>query len=127
MAGASPQATDALMGQAISERDVDAVLELFEADGVFIDADSGVVVRGHEQIRAALVTLFQFKPRLEGLPPTVFVAGDIALVIPRWTLELSGADGEVSRQSGTATDAMRRQLDGTWRYVIDNPQGVALG
>jgi uncharacterized protein (TIGR02246 family) len=127
MAGASPQATDALMGQAISERDVDAVLELFEADGVFIDADSGVAVRGHEQIRAALVTLFESQPRLEGLPPTVFVAGDIALVISRWTLELSGVDGEVSRQSGTATDVMRRQPDGTWRYVIDNPQGVALG
>jgi ketosteroid isomerase-like protein len=68
-----------------------------------------------------------FSRLLEGLPPTVFVAGDIALVISRWTLELSGADGEVSRQSGTATDVMRRQSDGTWRYVIDNPQGVALG
>ncbi len=36
-------------------------------------------------------------------------------------------DGEQLRQAGTATDAMRRQADGTWRYVIDNPAGIEHG
>ncbi len=35
-----------------------------------------------------------------------------------------GPDGELFRQAGTATDVMRRQDDGTWRYVIDNPAGI---
>jgi ketosteroid isomerase-like protein len=41
-------------------------------------------------------------------------------------METTGPDGERILQDGTATDVMRRQSDGTWRYVIDNPGGIEL-
>jgi hypothetical protein len=43
------------------------------------------------------------------------VAGDIGLLVVDWAV------GELS---GTATDVVRRQGDGGWRYVIDNPHGA---
>lgn len=35
--------------------------------------------------------------------------------------------GEGPRVAGTATDVARRGIDGRWRYVIDNPFGLASG
>jgi len=44
-----------------------------------------------------------------------YVVGDLALVVVDWAV------GELS---GTAADVLRRREAG-WRYVIDNPHGVA--
>jgi uncharacterized protein (TIGR02246 family) len=123
--GTSPEETDRLITEALARRDVEAVVDLFEPDGVFIDPDSGAEFRGHEAIRDAVAALLESEAQVEGSPPQVFVAGDIALVLSGWTMEVTGPDGELLRQSGTATDVMRRQPDGTWRYVIDNPRGAA--
>ncbi|MDQ4068829.1 MAG: SgcJ/EcaC family oxidoreductase [Actinomycetota bacterium] len=125
MAGNSPEATDGLVEQAVGRQDLDALLDLFEADAVFVDPETGSELRGHDEIREAARALFELKPRIEGAPPKVVVAGDIALVLSTWTMEVTSPEGEASRWSGVATDVMRRQPDGTWRYVIDNPAGVA--
>ncbi|WP_033441936.1 YybH family protein [Saccharothrix sp. NRRL B-16314] len=46
----------------------------------------------------------------------VITRGDLALLVVDWRI------GDVT---GTATDVARRGADGGWRYVIDNPTGVA--
>lgn len=56
-------------------------------------------------------------------PRHVYVADDIALLIVDWVIE--GSDGSPVRIEGTATDVARRGADGLWRYLIDNPFGVA--
>jgi ketosteroid isomerase-like protein len=63
-------------------------------------------------------------PTLTTESKKVIEAGDIALVTGDWTLTGKGPDGDV-RLSGTFTDVMHRQSDGTWLFVIDNPDGVA--
>lgn len=127
MAGATPEETDRLVEEAISEGNVDALLELFEPTAVFVDPGTGNVLRGHDEIRTAVIEMFKSKPTLESkASPTVWISGDIALVLSRWSMRLVGADGDALAQSGTATDVMRRQGDGTWRYVIDNPAGIEV-
>lgn len=44
------------------------------------------------------------------------VAGDLALVHTRWSLEATAPDGA----------ALRRQPDGRWLIAIDNPWGTAV-
>ncbi|MFD1151321.1 YybH family protein [Saccharothrix hoggarensis] len=46
----------------------------------------------------------------------VVARGDLALLVVDW---------RVGDETGTATDVARRGPDGGWRYVIDNPSGVA--
>ena len=36
----------------------------------------------------------------------------------------TGADGNPVNFTGTATDVLRQQSDGTWRIIIDNPWGT---
>lgn len=54
-----------------------------------------------------------------------YVVDDIALLIVDWHLNGTSADGTPVDLSGTATDVARRNADGNWRYLIDNPHGVA--
>ncbi len=126
MAGKTPQETDRLVEQAIFRHDVESLLDLFEPDAVFVDPETSTALRGHDEIREVVVGMLESNPHVEGRPPKVFVSGDIALVLSPWTMVATTPDGETVRQSGTATDVMRRQSDGTWRYVIDNPGGIDL-
>ena len=54
------------------------------------------------------------------------VAGDIALSLVAWTLKGTGLDGKPVHMEGTGTDVLRRQADGRWLFVIDNPWGPAI-
>ncbi|MDP8901929.1 MAG: DUF4440 domain-containing protein [Actinomycetota bacterium] len=126
MAGRTPEETDRFVEETINGRDVERLLELFEPEALFVDPESGGELRGHGEIREGAAGMLESNPRIEGSGGKVFVAGDIALVLSNWVMETAGPDGEIVRQSGTATDVMRRQPDGTWRYVIDNPAGTAL-
>ena len=41
-----------------------------------------------------------------------------------WSFDGTGPDGEPVRLAARNADVLRRQTDGTWRFVIDNPWGT---
>jgi ketosteroid isomerase-like protein len=45
-------------------------------------------------------------------------------VIGVWSFDGTGPDGEPVRLAARNADVLRRQTDGTWRFVIDNPWGT---
>ena len=94
MAGRTPEETDRLVEQAISQQNMQALLDLLELDAAFVDPISGAVLRGRDRIRQAAEERFESNPRIVGTaPPKVWIAGDLALVLskPRSTdLVLSG-------------------------------------
>src|SRR5262245_5727899 len=49
---------------------------------------------------------------------------DLALVVGVWSFTGSGADGAPVTLTGRNADVLRRQADGSWRFVIDTPWGV---
>ena len=59
------------------------------------------------------------KNRLELLSLTQ--NGDTALERTRWTLAFTGEDGKSTEASGLSTVVLRRQSDGSWRMIIDDP------
>lgn len=125
MAGRTPEETDRLIGEALAQADIDAVLELFEPDGVLVDPRSGQQLVGHDAIRSGVAAMLEGGvDSLESAPPTVLVTGNIALVLSGWAMQVPGPAGQQARVTGTATDVMRRGADGGWRYVIDNPAGT---
>jgi uncharacterized protein (TIGR02246 family) len=122
----SPEELDLLVAKAISSGDLEAALSLYEADAVFIPPGqpSTDPVRGRDALREVMSQFLAMKPTLTIEPKKVIESGDIALVTGDWTLTGKGPDGDIS-MSGTYTDVMHRQADGTWLFVIDNPDGVA--
>jgi ketosteroid isomerase-like protein len=49
---------------------------------------------------------------------------DLALVTGRWESTAQTPVGETKVWSGTYIDIVRKQPDGTWKLVLDNPNGV---
>lgn len=43
-----------------------------------------------------------------------------------WTLTGAGPDGKPVQMSGMSSDILRRQSDGKWLIIVDNPWGTAI-
>lgn len=56
----------------------------------------------------------------------VIVNGDIAVHIAPWSMTGKTPDGQDIAQSGLSVAVLRRQVDGSWKMVIDNPHGGRL-
>lgn len=95
-------------------------MQLYEEDAVF--PNHHTTAKGIEQIRPVLLGYIDSGAALEFDRQVVFETGDIALVQNAWILTTAGGD-EVS---GVTVEVARKQPDGTWKYVIDSPDGAAL-
>lgn len=118
----SPAETSTLMSAAITAGDLDGAVSLFEPTASFVQLS--YVAEGTDAVRDAVRGLLAMSPTLIGLPDRVVFAGDLALVCGRWDLKGTGPDGNRVELSGRFTDVVRRQADGRWLFVIDNPYGV---
>ena len=110
------------MSAAVTAGDIEAAVGLFEPTARFVQL--AYVAEGADAIRAALTGLLSIRPTLCGVPERVVAAGEIALVCGRWTMQATGPDGHAIELAGRFTDVVRRQADGRWLFVIDNPYGV---
>jgi uncharacterized protein (TIGR02246 family) len=110
----------------LSGGDADGLLALYEPDAVF-EPQFGVVLRGVDEIRPALTELAALRPRIDYVgEPDVVIVDDIAVVSNTWAMTAQLPDGSVQRQDGVSADVLRRQKDGSWLVLIDQPRGATL-
>jgi len=100
---------------------IDKLLTLYDPDAVFV-AEPGKIVKGLEAIREGLGNMLALNLDFDLRPKKVLEMGDTALVISQWTMKVP-ASGEVV-VSGKSSDVVRRQEDGSWVLIIDNPHGL---
>jgi uncharacterized protein (TIGR02246 family) len=114
-----PEQIHQLWTQHFNARDLDALVDLFEDQATLI-LEPGRSVVGKEAIRSA-ISAFLVGGSIEGTTRSVTQSGDIALLSANFHMHSTGPDGESIEMSGTTTEVVRRQADGHWRFVIDNP------
>ena len=121
----TPEDTSRLIGDAITSGDIDAALRLYEPDATFAmpKGFGEGSVTGHHGLREALNGFLAMSPELTVNAEKSLLSGDTALVIGHWTLKGRDAEGNNIETSGRYADVVRRQPDGTWLFVIDNPNG----
>jgi uncharacterized protein (TIGR02246 family) len=107
-----------------SAGDIESLLALYEPDAVILPAP-GQPAQGHNAIRAVLSNFLALKGEFQMDAPTVVESGDVALLMGKWTLKgTNPADGQAVEMAGQTSDIIRRQADGSWLFVIDNPFGA---
>ena len=104
---------------AFNRHDLDAVLALYEPEAVLASAQPPAV--GSDAIRDAYRGFFAMRPTIELQTVVAHRAGDLALLHGKWVLRGTGPDGGEIRMEGKNTETARRQPDGGWLFVIDNP------
>jgi ketosteroid isomerase-like protein len=118
----SPQAVIESFERLLADRDVDGLLALYEPRAAF-QTPAGTLT-GHDAIRGALTEFVALEPSISGEIVKVVEADGTALLVNRWALEGRAPDGAPVRMAGTSADVMRRQSDGTWRILVDDPWGA---
>ena len=107
----------------INSGDLDSLLPLYETDAAFA-AEPGTLARGAAGISESLSGFIAMNGKLDIQVTRVLEVDDLALVIGVWSFDGTGPDGEPVHLEARNADVLRRQSDGTWRFVIDNPWGV---
>ena len=119
-----PEDCDLLIAEYLNAGNIDAAVALYEPTATFM-AEPGKPATGHAEIREVLTAMTAGKPQIGMKVPIVIVNGDIALLVSDYTVAMTGPDGKPASVSARGTEVVRRQPDGTWRFIIDNPTGTA--
>ena len=119
MPARTPAEADLLIIEALNAGDVETALSFYEPGATFV-AEPGKPATGLEAIRDVLNGFLALKPRFTIEVPEVAESGDLALLGSRWTLKGTGPDGSPVEMAGQGAEVVRRQADGTWKFVIDN-------
>ena len=107
----------------INTGNLDSLMPLYEPGAAFA-AQPGTLAHGLPGVRGSLAAFIAMKGTLDLQVTRVLEAGDLALVAGVWSFTGTGPDGEPVKLTAHNAGVLRRQPDGSWRFVIDNPWGT---
>jgi uncharacterized protein (TIGR02246 family) len=107
----------------INAGNLDGLLSLYEPEAAFA-TQPGSLAHGLAGVRESLAAFLAMKGTLDLKVTRVLEAGGLALVAGVWSFSGTGPDGAPVKLTGHNADVLRRQADGSWRFVIDNPWGT---
>src|SRR3954468_8984715 len=124
VSAASPEQVLASIVDGINSGNLEGLMALYESEAAFA-AQPGSLAHGSSGIREALAGFISMNGKLDLEVTRVLEVDDLALVTGTWSFAGTGATGEPVRLEASNADVLRRQADGSWRFVIDNPWGTA--
>ena len=123
MPARSPEECDSLLLEALTRGDLETATALYEPNASFVQ-ESGEVAVGRAAIREILKGYVAAKPKFTVKARSVLSGdGSLALTGLKWRATGTDPDGKPIALSGNSSEVVRRQSDGTWLFVIDNPHG----
>ena len=120
---ATPEQVLASIVAGINSGDIESLMSLYESDAAFA-TEPGSLAHGAPGVRQALNGFISMNGKLDIEVTRVLEVDDLAFVAGVWSFDGTGPDGEPVHLAARNADVLRRQDDGTWRFVIDNPWGT---
>ncbi len=118
-------ATVASMTQAFHSKNLSGVMNTYESSSA-IAFEPGQTITDRSTIEQMFQGAFSLDPRFTYSGHEVMVSGNLAIHIAPWQMQAKSPDGQVISQSGLSVAVLRKQADGRWLLVIDNPHGQHL-
>jgi uncharacterized protein (TIGR02246 family) len=119
-----PEECNRMLLAALESGDIETSVDLYEPSAVLFKK-SGQTMTGHEEIRKNNAFLIALKPQfnIEFIKTTF--SGDGNLATNRMKAGMSGtsADGKKIEGQIHTLEVLRKQEDGSWRYIIDDTYG----
>jgi uncharacterized protein (TIGR02246 family) len=119
----TPEQVLEMVVEGINTGNYEMLMALYEPGAAFA-TQPGRLAHGLGGICAALDGFVAMNGKLDLEVSRVLEVGDLALVVGEWAFTGTGAHGEPVKLAAKNADVLRRQADGCWRFVIDNPWGT---
>ena len=113
------------MTEAFQKGDIDTVMNSYEQNAVVIFEPNNPISKV-EEIMLNFKGAASINPKFTYSDHEVFVAGDIAIHIAPWEMAGTTPDGQKVQQGGLSVAVLRKQKNGEWRMIIDNPHANNL-
>ena len=123
MSTATPEQVLESIVTGINSGDLESLMPLYESEAAFA-GEPGVLAHRAPGVGEALSGFIAMNGELDIEVTRVLEADDLALVIGVWSFNGTGPNGEPVQLAARNADVLRRQSDGSWRFVIDNPWGT---
>jgi uncharacterized protein (TIGR02246 family) len=113
------------MTDAFHKKDLKGVLASYETNAVIV-FEPEKPSSGIDATIEGFKGFFALNPKFEYSGHEVFVNGNLAMHFAPWTMTGKTPDGNEIRQSGLSVAVLRKQENGKWLMVFDNPFGQHL-
>lgn len=113
------------MVSAFESKNIDGVLATYE-DNAIVMFEPQKPVQGKEKLRSVFTQFVGMNPKYTFSGHEVYISEDIATHIAPWTMVGQMPDGTKIEQSGLSVAILRKQADGNWLMIQDNPHGQFL-
>ena len=118
-------ATVEKMVAAFEKKDIDGIMATYETNAIVM-FEPGVPLTGHDVLRKAFSQAVNINPQYQFHGHEVFISGNIATHITPWDMVGTLPDGSRIEESGLSVAILRKQADGSWLMIQDNPHGQFL-
>jgi ketosteroid isomerase-like protein len=124
----SPRAVHKAWERAYQDGDIDGLMDLYEDGSLLVTEPGGDVARGADAVRGALEQFLSMGADFRIEKTETLDGDDLAIAYSSWKMTGgTGPDGNPLDLAFTTGDVLRRQPDGSWLFVLDNPWGQPAG
>ncbi|MDW7691570.1 DUF4440 domain-containing protein [Flammeovirgaceae bacterium SG7u.111] len=113
------------MTNAFQNKDIDEVMRCYESVAVVVFEPESPI-SDTNVLREMFTGMSMANPVFTYSGHEVFITGNIATHIAPWKMTANAPDGTEIKQSGLSVAVLRKQKDGRWLMILDNPHGQFL-
>jgi|GEM_PF-416330 Ketosteroid isomerase homolog len=115
-----PHLMNEIFVKAYNSGDVSNINLLFEKDAVVV-RPNGSVIQGVDAYTQEHQNLVKIGGVMTSINKSCIIHNDIALLNAEWEIKTKNEQGEPITISSVSTEIVRKQSDGSWLYIVDNP------
>lgn len=113
------------MTTAFENKNIDEVMACYEPKAVVVFEPESPV-SDTNVLREMFTGMSMANPVFTYSGHEVFLSGNIATHIAPWEMTAKAPDGTEIKQSGLSVTVLRKQENGTWLMILDNPHAQFL-
>jgi len=121
----NPEEMNTAFAKAYNSGSIENLLALYESSSIHVHPN-GEIQHGIHSFQQTLVELLQWKGVMVSHNIYCIPFENIALLRAHFILNTVDPDGNPIQMQGHTTEIVRKQPDGSWKYIVDHPFGADL-